>query len=75
MIQHSLNPNSHILEINIGGHIGREELSKALNEFAEPLQTWPEIRILKQVESFEGIETMAFIDDLKFAFENWYHLQ
>jgi hypothetical protein len=70
MLTHSIDEQNKILEITISGKITRDELTKVINDFRSPFENWDEIRILKRVDSFSGIELMALIDDFKFLFSN-----
>ncbi len=70
MITHHIDNQNKIIEITISGSISREDLAAAFKGFAAPLQEWDDIRILKRVDSFTGIEPMALFDDLKFGYEN-----
>ena len=73
MITNYVDSQNRILEVTVSGKVSREELIKTIEAFKAPMQDWQEIRILKRIDSFEGMEVMAIIDDLKFAYENWNH--
>lgn len=73
MITHHIDEENHILEVTISGSIEREELAKVFSALEGPLKEWDEIRVLKRVDSFTGMELKAWIDDFKFAFNNWSH--
>lgn len=70
MLTHHLDPENHIVEITIDGKVSREELTEALEAFDTLLNEWEDIRVLKRVDSFKGMELMAWVDDFRFAFEN-----
>ena len=71
MLTHYIDQDSHLLEMTIAGKVGRDELTKVMNEIEQPLNEWEDVRVLKQVDNVTGIEPMALIDDLKFAYNNF----
>jgi hypothetical protein len=71
MIQTHVDPGNHIIEITISGHIERKEFNETLQKIDAPMNEWEDIRILKRVDSFEGMDFMALIDDFKFAYEHF----
>lgn len=75
MLTTSIDKENHIIEMTIAGKISREELKKAIEEIEAPISEWENLRVLKRVDSFRGIEMAAFVDDLKFAYENFSHLK
>jgi hypothetical protein len=71
MITHHIDPEAHIIEMTIGEKVGREELNNLFKEIEGPLHEWDKIRVLKRVDALPEMETMAWVDDFKFAFKNF----
>ncbi len=71
MINHYIDEENHILEITVGGAIRREELKKVFQDVEAPLRSWDPIRVLKRVDSVPTMEVMSWVDDLKFAYNNF----
>lgn len=70
MLTSHISPEQHYIEITVSGKINQSDLEKAVNEIKEPFETWPEIRLMKRIDSFDGIEWQALVEDLIFAFKN-----
>lgn len=70
MLSHYVDQKNHLIEVTISGKVTKEEFEKVIQEIQGPFETWPEIRLLKRVDSFEGIEFSALINDFKFFFQN-----
>lgn len=75
MLTHFINHEDHIIEITVSGKISKEELGNTIAEIAKPLNDWADIRVLKRIDSFSGMDLQAWIDDFKFAFENLANLK
>ena len=71
MITHHVDSKNHIIEVTIAGKVSREDINGAIQNIEGPIQEWPEIRVLKRIDSFDGIEWQALVDDLKFAYNNF----
>lgn len=70
MLTYHTDPEKRLIEVTLSGKVSREELRKTIEEIQEPFESWPEIRILKRIDSFDGIEWRALVDDLKFVYQN-----
>jgi ABC-type transporter Mla MlaB component len=75
MLNYSIDQENHIIEVTISGKITKDELTKMIGEIESPLKEWNEVRILKRIDSFGGMEFAAIADDLKFAYNNFNHLK
>ena len=75
MITHHIDPENRLIELTINGKISKEDLKAALNALEDPFEKWSEIRLLKRIDSFEGMELKAMADDLKFAYNNFGNLK
>ncbi|MFK8137431.1 MAG: STAS/SEC14 domain-containing protein [Bdellovibrionales bacterium] len=73
MITTYIDKESFSVEITIAGKISESEIKECLEEIDGPLEEWPQIRILKRIDSFSGMELMALVENLKFAFQNFSH--
>lgn len=71
MLTSYIDEENKVLEITVAGKVSHEEMLNVIESFKEPLENWNELRILKRLDSFEGMELMAVIDDLKFLIDNW----
>ncbi len=71
MLTYHISPENYLIEVTVSGKIASDELKKTITEIDGPFKNWPEIRLLKRIDSFEGIEWQALVDDLKFAFQNF----
>lgn len=75
MLTSYVDEQNHIIEVTIAQKINRKELNDLINSIQAPFEDWQDIKVLKRVDSITGMEPMALVDDLKFAFENFKHLK
>ena len=67
MLDYKEDTDAGIVEITVDGRITREEFDDVAAKLEALIASHGKIRILEIVNDFQGIETSAFWDDLKFS--------
>lgn len=70
MIDYKRNENSNLVELTISGKITEADFSRVTDLMADDIQRHRKLKLLEEIQSFEGIDPIALWKDVQFGLQH-----